>query len=501
MNPNRNAPLNMEPETFRNLGHDLIDQLANFLAELPHGPITAGDSPQAIQELLPKGAIPNEGSGAEILLRQAHELLAKHSLFNGHPKFFGYITSSPAPIGALADLLAAMMNPNMGAFILSPMATEIERQVIRWLAELIGLPCTYDGILVSGGNMANFTGFLAGRTAKAPKLIKEGGMQSAPKRLLVYCSKTTHTWIEKAVILFGLGLQSIRWVPADGNHRMDIQALKQMIKQDLAEDHQPMMVIGTAGDVSTGAVDNLSELATVCQAFDLWFHIDGAYGIPAACLPELNAMFQGMEQADSLALDPHKWLYAPLEAGCALVKNGRHLVETFSSNPDYYHFGQYGEEKARNFFEYGLQNSRGFRALKVWLSLQQVGRQGYEQMIREDIELAELLYKLADDHPQLEVASQNLSITTLRFIPEDLTESTAIRADYLNALNRQLLDVLQAKGEVFPSNAVINEAYYLRFCIVNFRTTEQDIHETISILIREGRQLHQSMRQEMVISK
>ena len=422
-------------------------------------------------------------------------MLLNHSLLNGHPKFFGYITSSPAPIGALADLLAAAVNPNVGANILSPMATEIEKQTIKWLAEFIGVNTNYGGILVSGGNMANFTAFLAGRTAKAPKSIKENGI-SATDKLLVYCAKTTHTWIEKAVVLFGMGTNAIRWIETDAANKINIEALEQTIKEDLKNGYKPIMVIGNAGDVSTGAVDDLKGIAAVCKKYDLWFHVDGAYGIPAAVIPGLKNLFEGIEEADSIALDPHKWLYSPLEAGCTLVKDPNHLIETYSSHPVYYNFSNNDEPSTQNFYEYGLQNSRGFRALKVWMILQQVGRNGYIKMIGEDIELSKLLFKLAEKNAELEAITQNLSITTLRYVPQDY--NTENKEAYLNKLNEALLNDLQQGGEVFLSNAVVNEKYCLRSCIVNFRTSEKDIEEIIEIIVREGRKVHDKLQHQTI---
>ncbi len=193
-----------------------------------------------------------------------------------------------------------------------------------------------------------------------------------------------------------------------------------------------------------------------------------------------------MKDADSIALDPHKWLYSPLEAGCTLVKNLQHLLDTFSSHPEYYNFSNNGEGVAQNFYEYGLQNSRGFRALKVWLTLQQEGRSGYEKLIREDIELSEMLYRLANNHPELEAVSQNLSITTLRYIPLESTQ----KEEYLNQLNEHLVNDLQSGGEVFLSNAIVFEKYCLRACFVNFRTSEKDVEEIIEIIVKEGRKIH-----------
>ena len=249
------------------------------------------------------------------------------------------------------------------------------------------------------------------------------------------------------------------------------------------------MIVGTAGDVSTGVVDDLQAIGDISKKYNLWFHIDGAYGIPAAILPELKTLFKGVNEADSIALDPHKWLYSPLEVGCTLVKNPRHLTDTYSSHPEYYNFSNSGEEQAHNYYEYGLQNSRGFRGLKVWLALKQVGRMGYEQMIGEDIRLSKLLYEKADQHLQLEAVTQSLSITTFRYVPSDLPQDQEERENHLNTLNEELLNVLQAGGEVFLSNAIVDKKYCLRACIVNFRTSEKDIEEIIEIIVREGGKL------------
>jgi len=496
MTNDRKSTIQIEKEDFKKIGHHLIDAIAEFYDTMEARAVTKGESPRQLQEIIGVRSLPEEGADASKIISIATHLLLEHSLFNGHPKFHGYITSSPAPIGALADLLAAAVNPNVGANILSPMATEIEKQTIKWLAEFIGVSPSYGGILVSGGNMANFTGFLAGRTAKAPKKSKEDGLFNSPK-LAVYCSKSTHTWIEKAAVLFGLGNKAIRWIPVDGSDQMNNGLLEQTIGEDLQNGLKPIMVIGTAGDVSTGAVDDLRGLAAICKTFDLWFHVDGAYGIPAAVIPGLKSVFEGIEEADSIALDPHKWLYSPLEAGCTLVKDPNHLIETFSSHPVYYNFSN-SEPMTQNYYEYGLQNSRGFRALKVWLSLQQLGRSGYVKLISKDIELSKLLYKLARQHQDLEAVSQHLSITTFRFVPANLSMNADNEEEYLNKLNETLLNMLQSGGQLFLSNAIVKGKYCLRSCIVNFRTTEKDIEEMIEIVVKEGIEVHQRLRKQMI---
>jgi glutamate/tyrosine decarboxylase-like PLP-dependent enzyme len=476
------SPIELTREEFTTIGHKLIDMIAGFIGTIDKRPVTTSKTAAQLQQLLAAGSLPEKGTPAEEIFSRVAPLLFDHSLLNGHPKFMGYITSSATPAGALADLLAAAINPNVGAQILSPIATEIEKCTIKWLAEFIGVDPDYGGILVSGGNMANFTAFLAARTAKARGHIKEEGISG---KMLIYCSVNTHTWIEKAAALFGHGTSSIRWIPTDILDRMDTTLLEDAIRRDLQDGHQPFLVVGTAGDVSSGAVDDLRAIATLCKTYDLWFHIDGAYGMPAAAIPHQRKLFDGMKEADSIALDPHKWLYCPMEAGCTLVKNPQHLTDSFSSHPAYYNFSNTEDSPAHNFYERGLQNSRGFRALKVWIGLMQVGRTGYIRMINKNIQLSKLLFELAEKHPQLEAVTQHLSITTFRYVPLSGAEDAA----YLDRLNEALLNKLQQGGKVFLSNAVIHKKYCLRACIVNFRTLKKDIEDIIGIVVSEGERI------------
>lgn len=494
MTEGRESPIEISKDDFRKIGYQLVDTISNFIETIIEKPVTTGETPKQIQQLLGNASLPENGTSVSEIISKSSDLLLQHSLLNGHPKFFGYITSSPTPIGALADFLAAAVNPNVGANILSPMATAIEKQTVKWLAEFIGVSPASGGILVSGGNMANFTAFLAARTAKAPKSLKEDGLTNTDGEMVFYCSKATHTWIEKAAVLFGHGTKAIRWIATDADNKMNTEILRQTIHDDLKIGKKPFLVIGNAGDVSTGVIDNLSEIATICKAFNLWFHIDGAYGIPAVVIPKYKNLFHGIQEADSIALDPHKWLYAPLEAGCTLVKNPQHLIDTYSSHPVYYNFGNHDDEPAVNYYEYGFQNSRGFRALKVWMALQQVGKNGYIEMINEDIELSQLLFEVTKKHLELEAVTQNLSITTFRYVPIGFTQDEKKNETYLNTLNEKLLIELQQGGEVFLSNAVVADKYCLRCCIVNFRTSRKDILEIVDIIVREGRKVHEMLQ-------
>ncbi len=485
------SPLNMDATKFREIGHELIDQIADFLSAIGDHPITTSPLPHELQQRLPKG-LPSEGEDASSLVKETWEMLEHNSLFNGHPRFWGYITSSPSPLGMLGDLMASAINSNCGAFALSPMATEIEKQTIQWLGQLIHYP-TGSGIMVSGGNMANFVGFLAGRKAKAGWDIRQLGLQPSKGKWRVYTTAETHTWINKAADLFGLGLDAVRWIPADEQQRMNTDLLSKYIAEDKESGLIPMMVVGTAGTVSTGTVDPLNDIASICKQHDLWFHVDGAYGGFAAALPELSDMFRGIELADSVAIDPHKWLYSPIEAGCTLVKNQAALTDAFSFHPVYYNFD--GDlEPQTNFYERGMQNSRGFRALKVWLGLRQIGSTGHINLIREDIELAKILFDLMKDHEEIEAFTHHLSITTFRYKPNDA--DPVKDKEYLNKLNTAILNNLQQGGEVYPSNAVINGNFVLRVCIVNFRTTLTDIESLPGIVAREGRRIVAKMNME-----
>lgn len=490
----RPTPIDIPKSDFRAIGHKLVDEIADLFEGLPDRPVTAGKKPEEIRALLGADvALPENGADAKKLIERATRMVMDNSLYNAHPRFWGYITAGAAPIGVLGDLLASAVNPNVGGWVLSPLATELELQTVRWIAELLGYPRDCGGILVSGGNMANFVGFLAARAALGGEDIRKQGIGGGDfARLRVYTSAETHTWVQKACDMYGLGTDATRWIPVDGDYLMDIKALRARIAEDRKNGDRPFMVVGTAGSVSTGAIDPLPEIHKICREHDLWFHVDGAYGGFAACVPEVHDDIRGLALADSVAVDPHKWLYAPLEAGCALVRDPEKLRNAFSYRPKYYHLG----DESTNLVEYGPQNSRGFRALKVWLQLQQAGRSGYVQMIREDIELARHAYQLVAEHPELEAATQSLSITTFRYVPVELKSfvGESKTEEYLYKLNEALLEDIESKGEIFLSPAVLHDRYHLRMCIVNFRTTRADVEALPEIVARTGREVHARMR-------
>lgn len=499
----RTAPLDLGADEFRALGHDLVDWIADTLGGVGERPLTPGEPRSVVRRALGARPLPQRGRAAGEVLTEARELLAAHSLWNGHPRFWGYVIGSPSPLGMLGDLLAAAVNPNCGGWSLSPMAAEMEAQAVGWIGELLGFAPATDGILVSGGNMANMVCFLAARTARAPWDVRTHGLGAADaKRLRVYTSAETHTWLDKSVDLFGLGEECIRRIPCDDRARLRPDLLAAAIDADRAAGDEPWMVVASAGTVSTGAVDPLRAIAALCAERGVWLHVDGAYGGFAAMLPaelldargdDVAADLHAIALADSVAVDPHKWLYVPFEAGCALIREPGLLRRAFSHVPPYYNFAGDGEDEPLNFYERGPQNSRGFRALKVWLALQAAGRDGYTQMIGDDVRLARVLFDAIAQHAEFEAVTQGLSITTFRYVPPAWRADTAAHLDDLNALNRELCTRIQDGGDLFVSNAVSAERYLLRACFTNFRTTRADVEGAPETIARTGRAIAREM--------
>ena len=495
-NGTRQAPLAMDAETFRGLGHRLVDQLAELLESVPRGPVTRDESPSAVREALDlTGALPESGTDAGPLLERTAQLLFDHSLFNGHPRFFGYITAPPAPIGILGDLLAAALNPNVGGWMLSPAATEIEVADRPLDRELIGYPADCGGLLVSGGNMANFVCFLAARAAKARlERARARRRRRSGRRLRVYASAETHTWIQKAADLGGLGTASIRWIPTDATLRMDVDALAPADRGGRRRGRRavPGRRHGRVGQHRRGRSAARRSARSASE------HGSGSTSTaPTAasrrCCPTRPTICARLQPADSVAVDPHKWLYAPLEAGCALVRDPDALRAAFAYHPPYYHF----EERATNYVDYGPQNSRGFRALKVWLALRHAGAAGYRRMIADDIRLSQAMADGVDRHAELAAhhAGSEHHDVPLRAVAifGRRSESQAVER-HLDALNRELLDRLQRGGEAFVSNAVVGGRYVLRACIVNFHTARADVEALPDIVARIGRAVDAELR-------
>ena len=494
---NRSAIADMAPDEFRALGHSLVDSIADYLAQLPQARTASPLLPDAMRATLGATDIPETGTDIAPVIEKFSRTFFEHSTHNGSPRFWGYISGAPAPISMLADFLASSVNPNVGAWSLSPIASEIENESIRWLSQFLGLSGKWDGVLVSGGNMANIVGFFAARRAKAGWDIRtKGAADKSSQRLVLYVSAETHTWIKKAADMSGLGTDAIRWIPTDGEQRLITSELRKQIETDRAAGLTPFLVVGTAGTVSTGATDPLPEIAAICREYDLWFHVDGAYGAPAVAVDGASEDLKGLRLADSIAIDPHKWLYSSIEAGCLLTRHPDALHDAFAFKVPYYQFDDNEGQEVKNYFEYGPQNTRGFRALKIWLGFQQCGASGYRQMIADDIALSERLHEFVGQQPELEQGTQALSITTFRFIPSDLMDPNYDNevTDYLNELNARIATALRLSGQAFVSNAHFGDVYMLRACIVNFRTSLADVKALPEIIVRIGRDIDKQLR-------
>jgi len=438
--------------------------------------------------------LPTEGEALNDLLADCRAIL-RDSRHNGHPRFFGYVASPSTAPGVFADLIASAVNVNVTSWRSGPAATEIERTVIGWLAEMIGYR-NHDqkayGLLTSGGSMANFTALLiAHRTKAGPGVAREGLWNSRP--MTIYASSEIHMSIPKAADMLGLGRENVRLVECDERFRMNVSKLRERIAADLANGLQPFCVVASGGTVNTGAVDQLAEIADVAHEFGLWFHIDGAYGALAALDPSKRALFAGLDRADSISLDPHKWLYVPLDAGCLLFRDEAGARAAFSFDKAYYiKVHEHDEDEAFAFWNYGPELSRRFRALKIWMTLRYYGTRRIAAAISEDNSLARYLGECVDQADDFELlATPELSICCFRYVSPAFASRLKSRSfnetdnAALDKLNNEIMLAVQRGGGAYISSATLDGRFALRACITNFRTTRADIDQTL-VIIREA---------------
>jgi glutamate/tyrosine decarboxylase-like PLP-dependent enzyme len=484
----RTTPPALDPEDFRRLAHAAVDIVADYLAGIGtravFRPMAPAERATLMQE--PLGAA---GVGLEALLERVRTAVLPHAMGNGHPRFFGWVNSPPAPVGVLADFLAAALNPSCAGG--DHAAIYVERAAVRWLMELIGFPTEGSmGLLASGASAATLIALAAARHRAALDdgwNVRRDGLQRARSPLVLYVSPEGHSCIQKAVELLGLGSDAIHRVSTDEHHRMDVGSLHAAVAADRAAGKRPFCVAASAGTVSTGAIDPLGVLADLCASEGLWLHVDGAYGAVGAAVPTHRARYAGLERADSIALDPHKWLSVPVECGAVLVRDGNLLREAFSLVPDYLR-----TEADRGFgglpwySEYGIQQTRGFRALKLWMTLQHLGRDGVRDLIARHLMLARHLAGLVDTAPDLErLAPVELSIVCFRYAP------ACLRGDdgALDALNKRLMEEVQASGAAFLTQATLRGRFALRACVLHYATTEADIAALVDAVRDTGARL------------
>jgi glutamate/tyrosine decarboxylase-like PLP-dependent enzyme len=467
----------LDPEEIRRLGRLAADAVAEHRAQLTARPVFGKVGPDAATFDLP---LPESGRPADEVMAFVREHVMPRPMGNSHPRFFGFINATADPLGITADYLAAAMNPNCWGG--DHAAVHVENRVMRWLAELMGFPRESEGILASGGSMANFIALAAARRAVTPGNVREDGLGNGP-RLVVYASDQVHSCVDKAVDLLGIGTSYLRKLPCDDAFRLPMDALLRAVAEDRARGLRPAIVVGTAGTVNTGAIDPLPALADFCAREGLWFHVDGAYGAMARIAPALAPLFAGMERADSLAADPHKWLYVPYEAGATLVRDGRRLGDAFRKFPEYLASDPESPFPGPAWFaERGPELSRGFKALKVFMGLMRHGRAGYAAAIANDVARARFLSDAVDARPELErLAPTTLSIVNFRY--KDAP------ADRLDAVNRRIVNRLVGSGSFFLAPTILKGRASLRVCITNFRTTEDDLRFLVDEVCRLGAEL------------
>jgi glutamate/tyrosine decarboxylase-like PLP-dependent enzyme len=477
-------PPAIDIEEFRRLGHRAVELAAEHLARQRSGPVfrpmSAEERRTLWEETLPAGA-----SNPDLILDAVAELIMSHPMGNGHPRWFGWVNSPPAPFGALGEFLAATLNPSCAGG--DHAAIYLERCAVRWLMELVGFPIEGSiGLLVSGGSMASLTGLAAARhwaSSIDGWNDRELGLQSQRPPLVLYLTEEGHACVRKSAELLGIGSSCVRVVPTDDDFRMDLNALRAAIAQDRAAGRRPFCVAATAGTVNTGAIDPLASVADLCEQEKLWLHVDGAYGSFGVLDASKSWLYDGLSRAHSLALDPHKWLSVPVECGCVLVRDAALLRDTFSLVPPYLRSSGGGFGNLPWLSEYGFQQTRGFRALKLWMTLKHAGRSALVELVTRHNSLAQSLAARLDANPDFErLATVTLSIVCFRYIPSQGGEGTD-----LDALNKSILEQVQSGGEAFLTSTVIRGRFALRACILHYGTTEADLDSLIETIRAAGR--------------
>jgi glutamate/tyrosine decarboxylase-like PLP-dependent enzyme len=464
--------LDISPTEFRRIAEKVTDIAADYLETLNSRPISppiAG----VVSEQLFREPIPERGLGDQALAKLA-DITANSRAQNG--RFFGYVLGSGEPVAATADLLASVINQNVTAWRSGPAAVMVEKTVVSWLAEAVGCK-GFQGSLTGGGSMANLMGLAMAREAKMA--ANEDGMQN--RQPVIYCSDEIHMSIPKSVALLGLGRKNVRRIPVDAEFRINSAELERAIELDRSAGNTPIAIVASAGTVNTGAIDPLRHIAEIARHHQVWFHIDGAYGALAALAAPQK--FAGLELADSISLDPHKWLYQPLDCGCLLYRDPEVARTTFAHTGDYAKTLSTDPIESFAFFEESLELSRRFRALKLWLSLRYHGMSAFRVAIQQNLDHAQQLAKLISQQPNLELmAPVSLSAVCFRY------RSSSAKPE-LDSINQQILRRTHKRGHVYLSNATLRDQFCLRACIVNHRTTDADIEAVISEVLASAKDL------------
>ena len=474
--------LQLSEDEMRQLGYRVVDQIVEYYQTVADKPVMRL-SPRTELEASLREPLPEQPADVNSLLEQLQRDVWSNIGNVIHPRFFAFIPSPSNFVSVMADALAAGFNPFAGNWLEGSGPAQIELVTIDWLRQMCGLPETAGGLFVSGGSMANLTALAAAKQVKLNNRIEN---------TVVYFSDQTHSSLEKALRILGFAREQIRKLPSDEQFRLLLPELRQAVAADKTAGRQPFCVIANAGTTNTGAIDPLGEIADFCTAENLWLHIDGAYGA-AACLTERGkTLMAGIERADSLSLDPHKWLFQPFEIGCVILRDARGLKKTFHTMAEYLEDTKRAEEQEINFYDYGVQLTRGFRALKLWLSLKTFGAAAFRQAIEHSFELAEFAERLVRQSNCWEVISPaTMGIVAFRFIPPySATE------EELNELNRRIVEAQIEDGFTFANSTALRGRVVQRLCTINHRTTEDDVRATIEKLEQLGQRVANQFKKQ-----
>jgi glutamate/tyrosine decarboxylase-like PLP-dependent enzyme len=464
----------------RALSHRIIDDAVGYLRDVRARPVWQ-PMPATVTQFF-ETPLPRSPTPLADVYQAVTQQVMPYPMGNVHPRFWAWYMGSSNFTGALADFLAAIQGSNLGGG--QHAAAEVDQQVVDWCKEMMGFPADASGTLVSGGSMANIIGLTVARNVKAGIDVRELGVAAIAKPLCFYASDQVHSCHRKAMEALGLGNRALRRIATDADLRIDLNALRAAIAADRAAGLQPACVIGTAGTVNTGAIDDLPALADLAAAEDLWFHVDGCIGALIAIAPQNAGLVAGIERADSVALDPHKWLHAPFEVGCALVRDAAAHRAAFAVTPEYLESTSRGLASARWLHEYGLQTSRGFRALKVWMALKEHGAEKFGRLIDQNIEQGRYLSELVQQSAPLElVAPTQINIVCFRYRPAGISGTA------LKALNTEIMLRLQEEGIAALSDTTVHGEHCLRVAINNHRTRREDLDLLVQEVIRLGQEI------------
>ena len=476
----------LDPESWddkRALAHRMVDDAVDYIQHVAERPVWQ-PVPAEVRERLQSDA-PLTPAAPDAVYEEFKRDIFPYPMGNIHPRFWAWYMGNGTFLGALGDFMASIMNPNVvGAH---HVANLVEQQVIGWMRDMLGFPPDASGLLVSGGSMANFTGIAVARNTSCGYDVRRLGVRAAPGPLTVYASSEVHSCNQKAVETLGLGSAGMRSIPVKADYTIDLQALEEQITADRTAGMRPFCVIGTAGTINTGAVDDLNALADICQREGLWFHVDGAIGAVGVLADKVRAQLAGIERADSVALDLHKWMHIPFEAGCILVRHEAAHRAAFTLTPEYLAREPDSGGLASGSFwfsDYGLQLTREFRALKVWMSIKEHGLERFGRMMSRNVDQAHRLGGLIEAEPELELlAPIGMDIVCFRFHPANFPD------EKLERLNRDLLIELQERGIAAPSYTTLKGNYCLRVAIANHRSRDEDFDVLVREVLNIGRKL------------